>query len=172
MKHFPERNQLVSVLSFIVFSVYSWAIYSFLYQVPSSLLNEGVGEIAAILCYEMAFALLESLIVCGVIVLLCIIFPREWLCEGFVYKGFLIIMGWIAASALLRQYNGYPLPGFAYVELILCLVASIALILFFNKYAKGRKILLAIIERFGVFAYLYLPLGMIGLIVVLVRNLF
>ncbi len=171
-RRFPEWNEFIGAFSFIVFAAYSWTIYSFFDQIPSSLLSQSLGQIAVVFCYEMAFALVESLIVSGFILLLCFVLPRGWVREGFAYKGFLIALVWTAAFILMRQNIRYPLPMIFYGDLVLCLLALIVLFFFFNKYEKGRKVLLFIVERFSIFAYVYLPLGVIGLIVVLIQSLF
>jgi hypothetical protein len=171
-KHFPQWNEILTVFSFVAFAVFSWALFAFLNHLPSSLLNVSLPEIAVLFCFELAIALLESLFVCGLIVLLAVISPRRWLREGFACKGFLIALAWGLASILSSRFTLYPAQPSFLAVLALCLIVLIAAIILVDKYPNLRKLLLAFVNRFDIFSYIYLPLGIIGVIVVLIRNVF
>ena len=171
-KRFPQWNEIFTVFSFIIFAVFSWALYIFLYQVPSNLLYIGFGEIAVIFCLVMAIALLESMLVCGLVILLGIIFPRRWLCEGFAVKGSLAVLAAAIAAILSKQFKMYPIQPVFLAVLAGCLLAWIVSIFLLNKFPNFEKALLSFINRFNIFAYLYVPLGIIGILVILIRNLF
>ena len=55
---------------------------------------------------------------------------------------------------------------------VLVVIVLIAAIILVDKYPNLRKLLLAFVNRFDIFSYIYLPLGIIGVIVVLIRNVF
>jgi hypothetical protein len=171
-KRFPDWNELLTVFSFVIFAVYSWAIYAFLDHLSSNLLNIGPGEIAVIFFFEMAIALLESLLVCGVILLLSAIFPRRWLCEGFAAKGFLVAAAGAAVSIISSRFASFPLPA-AFLEITaFCLILLIASIILLNYHPQLQNGLRSLVNRFTIFTYLYMPLGIIGILVVVFRNLF
>ena len=139
---------------------------------PSSLLYTGLAELAVIFCLVMAIALLESVLVCGLIILLCVILPRHWLCEGFAVKGSLAVLAAVIASILSRQFKLYPIQPAFPAMLAACLIAWIVSIFLLHKYPNLEKALLSFINRFNIFAYIYVPLGIIGILALLIRNLF
>ena len=73
----------------MLFVLFGWSIRGFFFEIPSFLLYFGLGDIASILFYMMAFALLESFFVTGGLVIFSMVFPSNWFKSGFGYKGFL-----------------------------------------------------------------------------------
>lgn len=172
----PLWQETMYVFGGVVFIVYSWAIQGFLYQLSSLILYHQILDIISVLFYLMAFALLESLLVMGGLVLIGFILPRKWFSEGFAYKGFLTTLvagiAMIELQSYLYSLNYYMPPmNVIYLGLGIALLTLIALILLFQKVPRLRKILLALEERLQIFIYLYVPLGIAGLLVVLFRNL-
>ena len=55
---------------------------------------------------------------------------------------------------------------------LIAIVAWIVLLFLFQYVKPMQKMVLFIADRMGVMAYFYLPLGAIGMIVVLIRNIF
>lgn len=160
----------------VVFLIYSWAIRGFLYQVSSLRLYHTLGEIFAVFSYLMAFALLESLIIMGFLILAGLILPRKWFREGFAYKGFITIL--VAGIAVIRLHYylfslNYALPPIneIYLGVAITVTLLISFVLLFQSMPKLQKYLLLVQERLQIFIYFYIPLGILGLAVVLLRNL-
>jgi hypothetical protein len=169
----PPWGDVLGVFNIVVFIIYSWEIWVYLFGLPSLMFYLGAGDVASVFLYAMAFALIESVLVTSAAVILSIILPSKWLRDGFTYKGSLGVL--VAAVTLLsiRNHLGSVFPP---VQLLLqdflisALICALLFVVFHNA-ARPRIILLTLIERFSVFLYLYVPLGVIGLLVVLVRNL-
>jgi hypothetical protein len=132
-----------------------------------------VGEILAILTYMLAFAMLESLAVMAVLLLLAMALPRPWFAAGFGYKAFLAALVSAAAAVALEVYltehqelSLLPLAG-ALLGLGL-VFGSISLV---ERRAGLRRLLVGLLDRIGIFTYLYLPVGVLSLFVVLIRIL-
>jgi hypothetical protein len=169
----PEWKDVFTVLSVIVFAVFSWSIRGFLFILPSIALRYAAMEIVAIFFYMMAFALLESLLIAGSLAVVSAILPKMWLREGFSYKGFLIVLISSVASILYQASLRDELPGtniyFLWVGVPILIL--IVLILLFHFVHRWRVVLQSVAERFMVFAYLYIPIGVLGLVAVIFRNL-
>jgi len=175
-KRLPERSEVYTVLGFVVFMVFGWSMRGFFYEVPSFILYFRAGQIFATFSYMMSFALLESLLVTLGLGLLSLLLPVAWFRHGFVYKSFITVL--VGAIALLWLENtimafNNKLPP---IDLLLtaagiALGAWVVLLLAFHYIARLQKPLLFIADRVGVMAYLYVPLGLLGLIVILIRNL-
>ena len=175
-KRLPERNEFYAVLGITVFVVFGWSVRGFLHEVPSFIHYFRVSQILAIFSYMMGFALLESFLIALTLGLLALVLPTKWFRDGYIYKSFItVILGGVAMlwleNTIMSWNNRFPT-----IELLLTFVGVTvslwaALLLLFHYIKPLQKALLFIADRLGVMAYLYVPIGVIGLIVVLVRNL-
>lgn len=145
----------------------------FLNRLSAFILYFRVAEIAEIFAFMMAFAFLESLLVTGTLVLLSGILPSKWLRDGFAYKGFiLIVMATIAAIILQRNLKGeLPPPPMLMLNWILPLVLTVAIIVAVQGIPRLRSIVLNLADRVSIMLFLYVPIGIFSLIVVVLGNL-
>ena len=172
----PHQKEILYVYGGVVFAIYSWAIRGFLYQLSSLRLYHTLGEILAIFAYLMAFALIESLIIMSSLIIAGFILPRKWFREGFVYKGFITTLVAGIAMITLQYYLfslNYEIPPrkVIYLGLGITIILLMALIWVFQNKPQLQKFLLAVQDRLQIFIYFYIPLGVVGLTVVVLRNL-
>ena len=176
-KHLPEKSEVFTVLGMVVFMVFSWSIWGFLHEIPSFLLYFRVGQILAIFAYMMGFALLESLLVMIGLGLMSLVLPVGWFKNGFVYKSFItVLLGAVVilsfGNTLMSLNNDFPPLESILKSSLIAIVAWVVLLFLFQYVKPMQKMVLFIADRMGVMAYFYLPLGAIGMIVVLIRNIF
>jgi hypothetical protein len=178
----PFKSEILSVFNVVLFVVFGWSVRGFLFVLPSFLLYFQLGDIIAILFYMLGFALMESLLLTGGLLIGSMLLPAKWFKIGFGYKGFLIIF---VSTIGLILFQGYYKYGFfetlikndystlhpLFVGFIVSLLILVGLLWFFKGESRLRNYLLVFIEQFGVFAYIYIPLGIIGIIVVVLRNI-
>ena len=121
----------------------------------------------------MAFALLESLVVSGFLVLLSVILPSSWLKEGFAFKGFIVILIATVTSILFQKIldDDYPPTLILMVSSIVPLLLIALLIALATSMPKVQNILLNIQDRILIMLFVYVPLGLVFLMAVLYRNL-
>jgi hypothetical protein len=176
---FPRRQDILYVFGGVVFIVYAWAVQGFFYQLSSLRLYHNIGDIFAVFCYLMAFALLESVLFLGVLIVLAFLLPSQWFKDGFAVKGFLAVLVSGSAMVMLQKYlysqqmNNYQMPSSTtlFVGLLAGFVLLIILILLVQRISQVRNIVLAFEERLQVFLYVFVPLGILGFIVVVLRNI-
>ena len=173
-KQLPPKNEINLVLGIVIFVVHTWSIKNFLYKIPSFLLYTSPTDIFAILCYMMAFALLESLVVITGMVVLSTILPHPWLRDGFAYKGFVIVSVFTIASIWLQRTIGGEFPAKTFFWVLGLIILSTVTVLCFlmSKLPLLQKIALEIEERINIMLYIYVPLGLIGIVVIIIRNIF
>lgn len=163
----------MAVFGVAVFACFSWTILGFLNKLSSFILRFTFAEIAEIFAFMMAFALLESLLVTGFVVLLAVLLPPSWLKEGFPVKGLIMIVTSGIASILFQQLIPDDFPSTLWF--VLGLAVPLALIVFLNFFISSHpkiwNILLNIQDRISIMLYVYVPLGLVSLIVYLYRNL-
>lgn len=173
-EYLPPRQEILYAFGGVVFLVYNWSIRGFFYQLSSLRLYHTLGEIFGVFCYLMAFALVESLVVMGSLILACLVLPGNWLKEGFAYKGFLTILVTGTAMVLLNNYlfslsHETPPTPVLYIGTGITLACLISLIWISQNKPKIQGLLLAVQERMQVFIYFYVPLGIAGSVVVVLR---
>jgi hypothetical protein len=169
----PGRSEILSVFGVIVFICHSWTMLGFLNKLSSFLLYFNIGEILSIFAYMMAFAFLESLAFTGILVLLSAILPSAWLKEGFDVKGFVVVTIAVLTFLLLQTFLGTQYPSTLMILLgVLAPLVLIALAIFVvQSRPKLRSVLLNIQDRFLIMLFIYAPLGILSLVVVLFRIL-
>lgn len=121
----------------------------------------------------MAFALLESLVVTGVLVLVSVILPARWLRDGFALKGFIFLSVSTAAAIVFQKLlpDNYPAVWMLWASLLLPLLLIVFLILLTRSRPRLENIMMNIQDRLMVMLFIYVPIGLLSLVIVLVRNL-
>lgn len=170
---FPHRNEIISVFAVAVFACFTWTIIGFFHKLSSFTLYFTFAEIATIFAYMMAFALLESLTVTVSIVLLSVILPASWLKEGFAVKGFVFLIVATAAAILFQKElkDHFPSTLMLLASSVLPLLLIAILIIIVRSMPKVQNILLNVQDRILIMLFIYVPIGLISLIVVMYRNL-
>jgi hypothetical protein len=174
----PSRQEALAVFSVIVFIVFSWALYRVFWWVPSWLEYLSIWSILIIVSYVLGFALVESLAVFVLVVILSLLFPREYFKDQFIVQGSALsaMLGLVAFLVQRKVGLIYKLELWQTLAFpILILIGALLLVFIFSfvlkRYQRLSRLLLTAAERMTVFAYLYVPLGLIGMLVVIVRNL-
>lgn len=157
-----------------VLPVGSWTTLWFLHKVPSWQLFLGPWDILGILAYAQAFALLESAVMFLFVVLFCIIFPVRIPAEGFIAQGSMLTLTNVFWILVLHGVGG-DIPTWSTPKMLALPVlyaasigTSLALV---RRSFRVEKLLEGFAERLVIMVYIYIPLGALGLIVVVARNI-
>jgi hypothetical protein len=178
----PTRSDTLHVFGVVLFVVFGWSIRGFLYKIPSFTLYFGLTANLAILSYMFAFALIESALVMAVLLLLSAVLPARVFKQGFAYKSFLaILVATLAAIAFETWWRidffkdmmagmTYPIPPFV-AGIVVSIALLAALLRSFRFWPPLQKYAGFVMDQLSIFTYIYVPLGLLGLVVVLIRNL-
>lgn len=175
----PTRQQILSVFSVIVFVVFTWALYRLFFQAPSWLYYLTVGNVLTLVAYVLAFALFESAIVLLFLLVLNLLLPARAFRDQFTAQGTVVVL--VAAAAAWFIQNRVdriarldlwmliagPLAAIAGLILLTVLLAWP-----FRRFKALRGLIDPLAERMTVFTYIYVPLSLASLVLVLLRNLF
>lgn len=180
--HAPGRRETLGVFSVVAFAVFSWTVRGFLFKIPAFTLYFGLSSDLAILCYMFAFALLESLLITSVLVIVATLLPASFLREGFAYKGFVIVL--VATTAMILFELNFKIEAFKaimsgdyssvppfVIGLIVTGLAMYGLLRLARASRRMQGAAAFLTDQISLFSYIYVPLGVIGVAVVLVRNL-
>ena len=171
-KRLPEKNEMFLALSMAAFLVFTWSMRALFFNFPAFLLSYTVGEILVIAAYMLAFALLETLLATLVILILAVILPGALLKDGFSYKAAFFFIGFGVISIHLQYVmTNQPKISFLLLELGRALALWLVPVLLTRTVTLARRIVMDTLDRLTIFAYIYLPLGALSLLVVTVRLL-
>lgn len=173
-KRIPSLEQLAPVYSIVVVVLYSWSLLHFFWRLPSFTYYSTVGEIAIIYAYLTVVNFFESVVILLATIVLCVILPGKWFYDRFVTKGILLVslglgyLAYVASHISAEAPFPYMLVKWSPVAVILIL----ALVLLLDQVEFLRRVLLALSDRFVTFLYISIPISVVCLLIVLVRNIF
>lgn len=170
----PDKGSIVTVYAVAVFLVYTWTLFTSFWKLPSWLFFLKAGEIISVYAYAFLVNFTESILLLLVVLLPNIVFPRRWWMDAFIPRGvvlMLIILGSAVAHSSL--YNSPDLRE-TFVNGQLNWWIGTLLIAVFLTWIAGRvkwirQGLESLADRFVVFLYIYLPLTVVALLIVLAR---
>ena len=145
-----------------------------MWQLPSWLLSLNVGEILSIFAYAMLDALSETLFILALALILAALLPPRFLRDDFTVRGSWIVIGLLLPlliffilfdkfSVVLVQYI------FPWTIVTALLAASLAFLSARVSFLRSAALLLS--DRLTIFLYLFVPLTVISLIAVAIRNI-
>jgi hypothetical protein len=164
---------MIAVLAVAVFACFTWTIIGFFNKLSSFILYFAPGDIGNIFAFMMAFALLESLVATGLLILLGAVLPSSWLKQGFAFKGFVILLVATATAIRFQHALGdyFPSVWMLLAYSVLPLLLIVGLLWLVHARPKLQNILLGVQDRILIMLFIYLPIGVVGLLVVMVRDL-
>lgn len=171
----PAFDAILPILSVIAFLVYGWTLVVFLWKVPSWMQFLTFGEILVVLAYSMTAAMLESLAVLCILLLVCLLLPARWLRDVFVTRG--TIAAIFGLSSIMLYMYRFSMVGYSFlVNLIRWSLAGLVVTLLFTYFSTRVRIVVRaaawISDRMIVFLFLFVPVSLVSLLVVIYRNLF
>ena len=169
----PKLHDIVPVYAVIVMMVYPWTLARFFWRLPSWLYFSSVGEIAVIFAYMMVVNLIESLLVLLAPLLMSIVLPQKWFYDRFITKGTLLVLfglGYFMYFDNQLQYQT-PFP----VELVswtpAIALAILGLVFLIDRFRFLDGILAGLSSRLLIFLYISIPVSLVSLLVVVIRNI-
>jgi len=170
----PELNKVAATFGSILLIVHSYALVDYFYRVPSFLNYMDIGTLFGVLAYYMGFAFLESAVLLGLLTLLAILIPKKWYADHFSVMNFPIVTV-LALSAdryqtqIKNAYTGIlPIALWFGVTVALAVVMAVL----FVKVTWLKRAAEFMMERVAIMNYIYVPIGLIALLVVGIRLVF
>ncbi len=172
---FPSLQQIIAVYGLISLIIYCWTLIWFFWKLPSWENFMNMGEIAIVLAYAMTTDFLESMIVFLMPLLICAVLPTKWFKDLFLARSSSLVISSLAymmyiSSHIASNDDSYPTS-------IVHLIPVIGLLILIMTFLVGRigllrKLFEGLADRATIFAYIFLPIGFISLVVVIARNVF
>ena len=157
--------------------VHTWTTLLYFNQMPGWLVYLSTWDLIGTFAYVQMLALIESLTILLIMVLLAAILPARLFRKQFVAQGSVLAflhLGWaivIHLTGIKPWLSGNPwqskkfLVGItAYLALV---IVSYVLVV---RYKRVQELVASFAERLLVLLYVYLPMGLFGIAIVIARN--
>ena len=144
-KRFPTKTEMRLVFGVVVFLVFGWAIWRFLFELPSQLLNTRWVGIVFNFMTLMATALLESIFTGIALALLSFLLPVKWFREGFLYKSFVTLCVMVGVIFWYQKVfvndDFFPPMNVVYTGLLIFFLVAIGMVIgwFLQSFFKHRS---------------------------------
>jgi hypothetical protein len=170
----PPRSEVAPVFATVVFPVFGWSIIWFFERLPDWLPFLPLWDILSIFAYTQALALLESTLLLLFLIILASLLPAPWLRARFAVQGsaiafmlvFWTILFQLIFEPIIRTWN----VGEFILWFGLALISIILACVLVHRSRRLAKVVGGLADRMTVLLYIYVPLGLIGLTVVVLRN--
>ena len=177
LQRLPNRQAILQVYAVIAVMFSAWTITAFLWKLSAWLLVLNIGEIFTVFSYSMVANLVESLIVLSLLLVICALLPASVLRDDFVVRGTILSLGLIGSlmafvkfdmefgfSSGLKLLRG-PLSVLLLMIILLVLPERLRLARFLHSAIRW------ISDRMIVFLYILMPLFIVVLTYVIIRNI-
>lgn len=158
------------------FPVHFWAYINLLNDMPSMVLEMGVWRIMGVAAYVLVFALLESIFVFGLLLLISFVLPERLFGVKFVHVGTIFILTSSFCFLFIHLYSQWEIKSLSF-EYWLALWVLIGLSVFLiavywlTVNQRVQKLFQSGIESLAVLSLAYISLDMVGLLVIIIRNI-
>ena len=150
------------------------------WTMPSWLNFLKVWNLLPIVAYVLAFALIESFFVLSALLLLAFLLPGKLLRDKIIPQGSFIIFLLMIDTLLLHtftklayKWSSREVLIYAWLILAAAVISSLVISYYLiHRLTAFERFFTSIAERMNIFLYLYIPLGILGLMVVIIRNIF
>jgi hypothetical protein len=171
-RYTPHDLGLIFVAA--AFPLNLWALLITLYALPSWLIRLTAWEMVGTISYTLFFALIESLLTAGALIVAGLLVPRRWFSRKVI--ALLAVWIWLAAVwAILININYDALRSLGMARALFWLaLAGLtfgASLLAIWRFEKVSAWIIALLERLTVLVAVYVFLGVLSGLVVIVRNL-
>jgi hypothetical protein len=159
---------LTQIFVYSAFPIHIWALINMFRDVPSWVLYLRNWEVVSMVAYTLSFALFETLIVLLIVVLVGMIVPKRWVVDRYIP----LVSLWLVELAIMAiVFHNHIIQHLPKRNLVisyaLVLAVSTFIVLRFPKLGGALR---WIAERLVVLSFLYIFFDVLGLLVVIVRN--
>jgi hypothetical protein len=171
-----SRNEYFQLFLVCVLPIHVWAILVFLRRMPTMLTQLNAFEIVGVAAYVLAFALLESLLLFGIL----------YAVERFLFRRFLKLtplpVGTVcvflasATAAMIHLYRDWDIQAISFNLwsvwwAAVGLMAIGLLLAWLKRNQNAEQVILQGVERLSILSMVYLFFDLVGVVVILVRNI-
>jgi hypothetical protein len=170
----PSSQEAIYAFVASILPIHIWLIFNVMREIPAWILRLSLWDMIGVIAYSLAFALVETAIIFLGVVLLGVILPKSWFRHKFVALSSTIVFlasFWV----IFLHYNIEIIDERLLVPaviwggtLVLALILAITAVL---RSTKIEAAIDAFVKRLAALSFIYLFLDLVGIILVIIRNL-
>ncbi len=174
---------LWGVFSSASFCAYNWSLMVFFWDLPSFLLRWSAGDILGYAAYQFMFALLESILITIFIAALGLFLPAKYLKNNIRASGTALVIAFVINSVIFKERLAFidwmadilSMNTFTAAQIVIeawavsLIILPIGLVLTTKNERVGR-VINNFVENLSVLVSLYVILSLLGILVVIFRN--
>lgn len=158
------------------FPVHVWSIVNLLHTFPSLLLEMNTLQMISVLAYVLAYVLFECLFVFALLLLVTWFFPPQISSSTLISVSAVLIFFASIAVTLIHLYGIWKITAVKFDSWVILwtaagVIASGLVIFLVAQKPKVEKPILSIVERLSLLSILYVSLDLLGVAIVIIRNL-
>lgn len=156
--------------------IHIWAYINLFNDIPAMQLQMSIWRILSVASYVLAFALFESLLIFGLIFLICLLLPERLFGVKLIHLVAIIVITVSILISFIHLYDYWEIDSLSFADWIVSwvlfgLFVTITLLFFITRYKRVQKGFQSVIDRLAVLSLVYISLDILGLFVITVRNL-
>jgi hypothetical protein len=172
----PSRKEYFELFLVAAFPVHIWAIFTFLRKLPVLVLPLNLYHVLGAAAYTLASALVESLVVFGLLCLLSILLPAPVFRSRLVPVGTAVILLASICAAFIHFHPVWRIQAIRYSLwaggwVLIGIAASIPSVYWIGHSSRWQTALQSTAERLALLSQVYLIFDGLAMLLILFRNL-
>jgi hypothetical protein len=170
----PSIQEIIPVYAVVSFIIYGWTSVMFFWKLPSYSDFLTPAEIFGALSYSVFTNLIESLILISGLLCLYALLPPRYFRNTFTAFGSIATTIFLVSIMLYQRHYANARLDYTSGIRFWAIVTMIAILLFIFVTAKinfVRTAIVSIADRMVIFLYIFIPLSVICVLDVIIRNL-
>ena len=169
----PKLQDIAPVYAVIVMMIYPWTLSRFFWKLSSWILFASVGDLTALFAYMVVVNLLESILVLLVPLVMSIILPHKWFYDRFKTRSISLVLFGLGFLVYLNRHlhADSPFPLTLVRGIPITAVGILILTFLVDQVSFLRRVLDELANRLTIFLYISIPVSVIALLVVLIRDI-
>ena len=169
----PKLEEIAPVYAVIVMMIYPWTLTRYFWKLSSWILFASVGDLAAFFAYMVVVNLLESILILLVPLAMSIVLPGKWFYDRFKTRSVALVLFGLGYLIYLNKnlHADSPFPLTLVRWIPVSGVAILVLVFLVDQVGFLRRVLDELANRLTIFLYISIPVSVIALLVVLIRNI-
>ncbi len=171
-KRLPSLQEFIPVYAVVASMLFAWSILQFFWYLPSWLFFMSAGDLVGVFSYVMFSSFVESLAFLLLLLSLSFILPSAWLGAEFIVRGTSIALSAIGLFMIYFRFDIFGKYGIPVIWFGVIVVLTAAIVSFLaGRFRPIKRALAWLSDRLIVFLYILIPLSVLSLLVIVVRNI-
>lgn len=175
-RRLASKSEYFQLFLICAFPIHVWAILNLLYSAPAMALQMNVIQLLSVVAYVGAYALFESLLLFALLFLGSVLLPERFFRAKLIPIGAILVFFVSLSAMLIHLYTSWRIAviRFPYWVGLWVAFGLAAAALMAGWVSRNRGLEGAIrsgVERLALLSLVYLSIDLLGVVVILARNL-